>query len=258
MEHRVFGNYAEFHRQAYAASIKDSRDALGVTLLRTSQPAGRWVNASTPDLVIGRCIGGRGIGVADLGSGRFRTSGRVGEAMVMSPGVVTSFAIDAPHGVLIFGLPYQQLRSLDPALELAYRWRFRPAAPKLVRGRAPRGNRRCNLGRKRRANAPGAPLPRGRDGSARSAAATSGQQARARARWARAPPPAPGARQARGRLRRRDSRCARSRRKPDCLFSTSPGLSAPQPASRRMAFRSGFASPAPLSCSPRPTEASPP
>ena len=38
--------------------------------------------------------------------------------MVMSPGVVTSFAIDAPHGVLIFGLPYQQLRSLDPALEL--------------------------------------------------------------------------------------------------------------------------------------------
>jgi AraC family transcriptional regulator len=117
-ERSDFDSYAAFHRYAYAGSIADSRDALGANLLISSQPAGSWSNAATPDLVIGRCVGGQGLGVADIGAGRFRTTGRRGESMVLPPGVGTRFDIRAAHTVLILGVPYARLSALDAELRL--------------------------------------------------------------------------------------------------------------------------------------------
>jgi AraC family transcriptional regulator len=111
-------SYAAFHRAAYPASILDARDALGLTLLRTGQPAGRFRNAATPDLMIGRAVSGGGLGLANLGAGRFRNTGRIGETMVAGPGAASAFDIDAPHAVLIPGLPHERLRGLEPELGL--------------------------------------------------------------------------------------------------------------------------------------------
>jgi AraC family transcriptional regulator len=111
---REYGSLAEFYEQTYGQQISmlKTTDGLGSTLIEATQSAGDWSDAPTPDLTIGWLARESVELTCDLGAGRFRTSMRADEAILIAPGIGSTVLVDRAHVIRILAVPYSALVSL--------------------------------------------------------------------------------------------------------------------------------------------------
>jgi len=107
-----YDSHGDFYRDAYGHVISDDRSFDCFTLMQARQTAGDWSDAASPDMVISRVVGGCPSGVVDLGAGSFRTTGRIGETVIIPPNSATSFVLDHSHEIRFLALPFATLTNL--------------------------------------------------------------------------------------------------------------------------------------------------
>jgi AraC family transcriptional regulator len=111
-ETAFYNSHGEFYRDAYSQANTQDRSFEQFTLMQTRQTAGDWSDAASPDIVFSRVVGGCPSGVIDLGSGSFRTTGSVGESIIIPPNAATSIVLDHAHEIRFLALPFLTLTNL--------------------------------------------------------------------------------------------------------------------------------------------------
>lgn len=110
-----YDSFLQFYDAVYPQAVTEVRAPghLGAAMILARQDAGDWSDAPVPDLVVSSTVRCHGPATVDVGGGRFRIShAPPGDFVVIPPGYATTFLVDSPHAIRIFGVPYARLLAL--------------------------------------------------------------------------------------------------------------------------------------------------
>jgi AraC family transcriptional regulator len=109
----LYASFIDYYEATRADAIVDiQRPKRFGAMLMARQSAGDWSDPPTQELGFSIVTGGKGTYSADLGAGRFRSTVRRGETIMVGPGGGASIQRDCPHAIISYSFPYAELLAM--------------------------------------------------------------------------------------------------------------------------------------------------